>query len=59
MTIVESMKYETFDKERQRWWGVKKESMIDDIISEAHENGVEIEPPSDTSITVPPTTREY
>lgn len=53
MRIVESMKYQTYDKERERWWGIKKESMIDEIISEAHKNGVEIERPSDTSITIP------
>lgn len=59
MRIVESMKYTTYDKERERWWGVKKESMIDEIIDEAHKDGVEIERPADTSITTPPTTSDY
>lgn len=59
MRIVESMKYITYDKERERWWGIKKESMIDEIISEAHADGVEIERPKDTSITTPPTTSKY
>lgn len=59
MRIVESMKYNTYDKERERWWGIKKESMIDEIISEAHKNGIDIERPSDTSITMPPTTTAY
>lgn len=59
MRIVGSMKYTTYDKERERWWGVKKESMIDEIIDEAHKDGVEIERPADTSITTPPTTSDY
>lgn len=59
MRIVESMKYKTYDKERERWWGIKKETLIDEVINEAYMNGIVIERPTDISITIPPTTSKY
>lgn len=40
---AESMEYGGSDKERERWWGIKRETLIDDIIDEAEKNGVHLE----------------
>lgn len=40
---AESMEYNGFDDERDRWWKIKKESLIDEIIDKAAENGVYLE----------------
>ena len=43
LRIVESMNYKGFDSERERWWNVKKEDMIDKIIEQAYKDGVLLE----------------
>lgn len=54
LRIVESMKYEAHDNDRKRWWGIKKESMIEEIIDEANKAGVELE----RTTEAPPATSE-
>lgn len=36
-------RYEDTNQERARWWGIKKETLIDEIIETAEENGVHLE----------------
>ena len=40
---AESMEYKGHDAERERWWGIKKETLIDEIIDMAEKNGVHLE----------------
>lgn len=40
---AESMEYKGHDAERERWWVIKKETLIDEIIDVAEENGVHLE----------------
>lgn len=40
---AESMEYKGHDAERERWWGIKKETLIDEIIDMAERNGVHLE----------------
>lgn len=40
---AESMEYKGHDAERERWWGIKRETLIDEIIDIAEENGVHLE----------------
>lgn len=37
---AESIEYGGHDKERARWWSIKKETLIDSIIDQAEEHGV-------------------
>ncbi|MEE0958053.1 MAG: zinc ribbon domain-containing protein [Ruminococcus sp.] len=49
LRIAESIEYKAFDHERERWWGVKKQSLIDEIIDEAKKSGVELVRPTEAS----------
>lgn len=40
---AESMEYKGHDAERERWWRIKKETLIDEIIDMAEKNGVHLE----------------
>lgn len=40
---AESMEYRGTDKERERWWNIKRETLIDEIIDMAEKNGVHLE----------------
>lgn len=40
---AESMEYKGHDAERERWWGIKKETLIDEIIDMAEEDAVHLE----------------
>lgn len=51
LRIVESMKYEGNDSERERWWGIEKERLIDKIINESHKAGIELERPTEEETT--------
>ena len=46
LRIADSMKYNGYDKERERWWGIEKERLIDEIINESHKAGIELERPT-------------
>lgn len=40
---AESIEYKGNDAERERWWGIKKETLIDEIIDMAEKNGIHLE----------------
>ena len=40
---AESMEYDGSDKERERWWGIKRDTLIDDIIERAEKDGIHLE----------------
>lgn len=40
---AESIEYTRNDDERERWWGIKREALIEDIIEEAEKNGQHLE----------------
>ncbi len=49
MRIAESMKYGygNSNSERERWWKIKKESLIDEIMEESEKAGVKLERPTE------------
>ncbi len=40
---AQSIEYDGYDKERERWWNIKKDTLIDTIVEKANENGVQLE----------------
>lgn len=43
LRTAESIEYEGYDKERARWWGVQRDTLIDEIICEAEQDGIYLE----------------
>ena len=43
LRTAESIEYRAGNSERARWWGIKRETLIDEIIETAEENGVHLE----------------
>lgn len=52
---AESIEYEGHDSERERWWTIKKQTMVDLVISEADEAGIHLEPSPTVALTEEPT----
>lgn len=51
LRIAESMDYNGYDDDRERWWGIKKETLIDMIIEEAEADGIHLDrTPEETAV---------
>ena len=55
LRLARTMSYEAHNKDRKEWWELKRESLIDGVIEEAHDNGVELRRPIE-SPSIPPST---
>ena len=44
LRIAESIEYNGSDQEREKWWNIQRETMVDRIILEAEQEGTHLEP---------------
>ncbi len=54
---AESIEYRGHDKERARWWGIKRETLIDSIVQEAYEHGIYLQGETESGEIVEDTDR--